>query len=612
MRNKYLKKRKISFLKFCQLIRIKNFSIRAQLILGFGLILFIMILLSFITFISYSRDKEKSTMLAVEKMSLQTIRKLDDHINNMSNISKALLLKDENGHYNTAFKKLDISNYSGSLDMEFTKSFNRETFSMMYFNPDIHSICAFNLEGQGGYSVQNGILYIPDFKPASHSWFDESVKARGSPIYLGTFDLANTSKKGKSVYVFSVARALMKVEDNKAIGVILVNSGIDYIDKIVSETLMVPNQKSIIVDRNSQIVYDTDKSDITGVFDHKLLDRLNQSNGVLKDVKIQGQDCLITSQTSGLTGWTLINIIQLKELNKNINQMAAVTSIITIIMVLIALLFVILFSYKITVPVKKLMLLMSLVEKGNFDVRIRMDSKNELGKLARTFNKMTVRVKKLITDVYLEKINQRELELQMLKNQINPHFLYNTLESMRMVAEYNNIPKIADMAFLLGKILRFGINTSKEIVSVKEELEYLNDYIKLQNYRFGNSFKASFLVDEAILDSRVIKLILQPVVENAIYHGLSSRAGEGTLVIAAEKAGKDIIFSVRDNGLGMKKETLLLLNDYLQGLNNQFSSIGLKNVHKRIQLYYGPEYGIRIESIEGEGTSVILAVPEKK
>ena len=253
---------------------------------------------------------------------------------------------------------------------------------------------------------------------------------------------------------------------------------------------------------------------------------------------------------------------------------------------------------------------MSFLEKGDFDVKVRIHSKNEIGKLAKTFNKMTTRVKKLINDVYIEKINQRELELQMLRNQINPHFLYNTLESMRMVAEYNNIPKISDMAFLLGKILRFGINMNKDIVTIKEEIEYLNYYIKLQNYRFENSFRAIINIDESICDCQIIKLILQPVVENAIYHGLSDRPQDGLIEITTAGDESNIIFTVKDNGHGMERDTVANLNNYLYDLNNSFKSIGLKNVHKRIQLFYGRDYGITIDSTLGFGTNVKITLPK--
>jgi two-component system sensor histidine kinase YesM len=543
-------------------------------------------------------------------MSVQTITKLDDHIKNMDNISKILLLKDEDNKYRTTYEKLDNSNHTGILDIGFTKSFNQETFSIMFFNPSVHSICAFNLKGAGGYSVQNGVLYLPNLKPANTEWFNKSLEKRGASIYLSTFDLASSMDPGRRIYVFSVARAVMKIEENKAIGVILVNSGIDFIDKVVKEMLMVPNQKSIIVDQEGRVVYDAYRKNITEEFDFELLNKLDQNDGVLKDIKIDGMDCLVTSKVSELTGWKLINIIRMGELNKNINQMAAATAVITIVMVFIALIFILLFSFRITRPMKKLMLLMNLLEKGDFDVKVRITGRNEIGKLARTFNNMTRKVKKLINDVYIEKINQRELELQMLKNQINPHFLYNTLESMRMVAEYNNIPKVSDMAFLLGKILRFGINTNKEIVTVKEEIEYLGYYVKLQNYRFGNSFEAVINIDESIEDCLIIKLILQPLAENAIYHGLAGRSQGGLIEVTGITEAENILFTISDNGQGMDEETLYNLNGYLQGLNNNFKSIGLKNVHKRIQLYYGNDYGIKIESIQGSGTSVKVMLPK--
>jgi two-component system sensor histidine kinase YesM len=254
---------------------------------------------------------------------------------------------------------------------------------------------------------------------------------------------------------------------------------------------------------------------------------------------------------------------------------------------------------------------MKLVEKGDFEVKIKINSRNEVGQLARTFNNMARRVKRLINEVYVDKIKQKDLELQMLQNQINPHFLYNTLETIHMVAEINNDSEASQMSRSLGRILRYGISKGNEIVTVKQELDHLNDYILLQKVRFSRLYEIIVNVDENIYENRIIKIILQPLVENAIYHGLASKSHGGRIEILGYSRDDCIIFEVSDNGSGMDDKQVTTINNYLNGLDSSLNSIGLINIHKRIQLYYGSEYGIEVRSTLGVGTSVIVILPAK-
>jgi two-component system sensor histidine kinase YesM len=252
---------------------------------------------------------------------------------------------------------------------------------------------------------------------------------------------------------------------------------------------------------------------------------------------------------------------------------------------------------------------MKIVEKGDFDVKLKLTNRNEIGELCKTFNKMTRKVNKLINEVFIEKIRQKDLELQMLQNQINPHFLYNTLESIHMIAETNRDEKISIMAQSLGRILRFSISMKQDRVTIQEELNHLIDYIALQKVRFNNLFDITVNIDESIYKNLIIKMILQPIVENSIYHGLENIVEGGRINISGYVENSFVIFEIIDNGTGMDKTQVTNLNDYINGYNNFYKSIGLKNVNKRIKLYYGAEYGIEIFSTMGEGTKVKVILP---
>ena len=210
--------------------------------------------------------------------------------------------------------------------------------------------------------------------------------------------------------------------------------------------------------------------------------------------------------------------------------------------------------------------------------------------------------------VYQKTISEKDLNLQMLRSQINPHFLYNTLDSMRMAALNVGYDYLASMCELLAKILRYGVSSPKNLVTVEEEQNHLCEYIALINLRYSN-IVIQRNIDPSILQYRMLKLLLQPLVENSVNHGIGDDTENGMIQIWGFQREDMLVFMVTDNGNGMDEEHLQLLRDYLDGKNNAFKSIGLKNIKKRIQLYYGEKYNLSIDSRPGQGTSVTVTLP---
>ena len=196
----------------------------------------------------------------------------------------------------------------------------------------------------------------------------------------------------------------------------------------------------------------------------------------------------------------------------------------------------------------------------------------------------------------------------MLRSQINPHFLYNTLDSMRMAALNVGYDYLASMCELLAKILRYGVSSPKNLVTVEEEQNHLCEYITLINLRYSN-IVIQRNIDPSILQYRMLKLLLQPLVENSVNHGIGDDTENGMIQIWGFQREDMLVFMVTDNGNGMDEEHLQLLRDYLDDKNNAFKSIGLKNIKKRIQLYYGEKYNLSIDSRPGQGTSVTVTLP---
>lgn len=277
--------------------------------------------------------------------------------------------------------------------------------------------------------------------------------------------------------------------------------------------------------------------------------------------------------------------------------------------VLSVLLFTRLLVSSIREPIGKLMGVCERIREEDFSPAEDEDARDEMHSLIESFNAMSAHIQRLIEEVYSKNLLQAQTEMQLLRSQINPHFVYNTLETIRAAALAQGSPELADMAALLGKTLRYGVSAQSEPVTVEQELSNLRDYVRLQQMHFHGRLAVQINVEPDLLPCFIIKLLLQPLVENAIYHGMSMTEGEGRIRVLGYAEEDDVVFTVADDGIGIAPEELSLLCDYIEGKNDAFTSIGLRNTNRRIRLYYGSRYGLALRSILGEGTLITVRVP---
>ncbi|HHW47931.1 MAG TPA: sensor histidine kinase [Clostridiaceae bacterium] len=567
-------------------------------------------------FLYFSKDKTKTALDILQQTNAKAIKDIDFFITEMENrtILPDMLLSETGTEFEEELEYFNQTNVlTPGLHRTALRAFDQIRGYNLYSykkQPDyLHSAFIYNLNGFCDYKlyIGNSFSYTPLGNKSEEGWFQKCLDAFGEPVIIGTRAFPEvTGPDGKWGNVFSVARGIVNVNGGKLLGVFLVNANTDYFRDICSSIQFSKNQSFLIVDSEGGVLYST--SEFPNYRNELLsLVKTSTSNWFYKE--INDVNSLVSFDSSKFSGITLINMIALDEFNKDLNTMKKTTFLVAIIIIVISFIFVFLFSRHMVKPLKRLVVLMKLFEKGDFDVRINIATYDEVGILARTFNNMSKRIKKLVQEVYIDKIKQKELELQMLQNQINPHFLYNTLDSIHMMAELNNDMETSKMARVLGRILRYSISNSNAYVTVREELNHLQDYIALHQVRFAHIFSIKVNCDPDILDVPIIKLFLQPIVENAINHGLKGRSSNGIIEIFGYRDGINIAFEINDNGIGMNEEQTSRLNGYINGLNNDFSSIGLKNVNKRIKLHYGDKYGIEIFSTPGMGTKVKVTIP---
>ena len=327
------------------------------------------------------------------------------------------------------------------------------------------------------------------------------------------------------------------------------------------------------------------------------------------DETFQGEDRTVIVKTVGYTGWKIVSVTPKKIFYQNANRTRIVAGImlsLSIFLMIFANQFV---AVRVARPMKKLE--DSLKGIGvDKEPEIYIGGPPEIQHLGKTILSMVEQLRKLTDDIVKEQEEKRKSELDALQSQINPHFLYNTLDSIMWMVESEQYEDAVAMVQALGKLFRISLSRGKNIITVGEELQHARSYLDIQKYRYKNKFISYFEIEEDIEKYKTIKLILQPLIENAIYYGMEYMDGDGEIYIRAYTRENDLYFEVEDNGLGMREEQVAGLLTEEPKVRSKGSGIGLRNVHQRIQLYFGETYGLQIESEPDEGTIIRIHLPK--
>ena len=321
---------------------------------------------------------------------------------------------------------------------------------------------------------------------------------------------------------------------------------------------------------------------------------------------------LYSISRSEKTGWTVVDCTNVKELLSKSRQAQSVYVLTAIILVIVALLFSRFMARSITLPIQKLRDSMKKVQEGDFSVSdVVVDSKNEIGSLTKSFDVMTHRIHELMEQNVHEQEEKRKSELKALQSQINPHFLYNTLDSIIWMAEGKKNEEVVLMTASLARLLRQSISNEDEVVPIANEVEYARGYLTIQKMRYKDKLEFQIEVDSSILYIPLIKLVLQPIIENAIYHGLKYKESKGLLIVKGFMKDGNAVLQVIDDGVGMDEETLAHIYDKHK-VNYYSNGVGVYNVQKRLKLYYGEDYGITYTSELGKGTTATITIPGRQ
>nr|WP_249316804.1 histidine kinase [Bacillus sp. FJAT-50079] len=327
-----------------------------------------------------------------------------------------------------------------------------------------------------------------------------------------------------------------------------------------------------------------------------------------------GDKYIIFKQTHPITKWTIVEYFEVNSFYKPIIETKIITFLIIFLITLICFFAALFISLKISGPIKRLQKKILEVENGNLEQKFITNSKDEIGALARGFNHMLFQIKKLIESVAKEEKLKKEAEITALQLQINPHFIYNTLETINSLARKKKEYEISHLIVLLGRLLRLSISSFEEKVTINQEITYIDYYLKIQKARLKEPLEYYITIDPEIQDCMMIKWILQPIVENAIIHGIDPLHSGGKIYINGTSTNDSILFTIIDNGKGIDPITLAQIQEKLKynsaTLTKYKKRVGIYNVQTRIVAHHGEKYGISIDSKVDEGTSVTIKIPK--
>ena len=568
-----------------------------------SIILSVLMTLSLVTvtvmgFLLYHRFKlasDKSAVANTEMTVESTIDRLNSSLLDLRQISDA-------ANYNIV-QEYDISS------QEFTRQ-----FSMLY-ETNVDKIQSLALYGYDGMLIESEpVATVKDnVKVAEQKWYQDA-RSEIENIHFSTPHVQNLFDDGTFRYhrVVSLSRSV-DINDGSTSG-----SGVLLVDmkySVLEDMLERINETSsgiyyYLCSRDGEIIYHPRWTEINrGLFKEKNNKVSSYEDGIY-EMKTDGQKENIVVGSVAYTGWKLIGVVPESVQETSINKFRYYIITTTLILVMMLLQVNRFISRKISRPIRELDESVKAYEAGAMP-DIYIGGSAEIRHLGYSVQKSYEQIEALMKEIIQQQTERRKSELDALQSQINPHFLYNTLESITWMIEAQRNKEAVVMISELAKLLRVSLSRGKTIISIGDELQHSRSYMNIQRVRYKERFKVEFLIDEEIKNYCIVKLVIQPLLENAIYYGVGNmdEDDDGQILIRGEKKGEDIYISIEDNGMGMPEDIRGNILTDNSKVPKHGSGVGVINVHSRISLMFGPEYGLEVYSELDEGTKVVIHIP---
>ncbi len=524
----------------------------------------------------------------------QINRSMDSYLQTIMKLSDSL--------YYGVIKNADLSD--GSIGSEIT---------LLYDNnkDNIENIALLSKNGQMLESVPAARLKS-NVDVIDENWFRNTL-LKTENLHFSTPHVQTIFDGRESQYrwVISMSRAVEITNGPYTDqGVLLIDIRYNSLERLFDGVNLGNGGYAYLISSDGEIIYHPKAQ----LIDSGIVKENNRESAGLKDGNYEevfdGEKRIVSVKTVGYTGWKIVGVTPLDGMSlNNIKTKLLMVFIIAFVLFILS----IINSYistRITDPIKELEKAVNEIEQGNLEVEVRSAGSYEIQHLGTSIQSMARRIRKLMNDIVAEHESKRRSEFDTLQSQINPHFLYNTLDIIVWMIENEKQSEAVKVVTALARFFRISLSKGKSIIPVKDELEHVRNYLMIQHMRYKNKFTYDIEADEDVLELASLKLMLQPLVENAIYHGMEFMDGDGEILVRAWRREDDLYMSVSDNGLGMTQEQVERLFQAADHTSSgRGSGIGVKNVNERIKLYFGTGYGLEILSEPDEGTTVTAHLP---
>ncbi|WP_438348583.1 sensor histidine kinase [Paenibacillus sp. FA6] len=571
-----------------------NLSLRNKLIISFScfIITSFFIIGGTLSWLYFNSNKEM-ILDATEENNRQIINNIDTSLNPLMRLSmyplqdKKLLQILRKDYSAVTYPKLEISQDFNAVNQIIKNSMLLNTDlieSVVIYQAHNHLII-----GRSNTDLINYTYFENEFM--KEPYIQEIMQKKGIETVIGIHPERLMTSNDQMVV--SIGRAIIDPNTYDNLGVILINVGIDKLKKVWSNTHFTENTKFYLIDESEHVIYSQDSSQIG-----------KSSEDILEETK-KSSNYIITS-SSKVTNWKAVTVIPKNELFRVLDVMIETIIIALLVLLVLAIVTSVVIATSVTKPLAILQHKMKRVSQGDMDVVIDIQH-GEVGKISITIDHMLEDIRRLIQRIYEEETEKRRLESLALQSQIKPHFIYNTINVIKWMAKIQGSTGIEEALTDFSSVIKFTAKTESEYTTFQEEVDFITSYTRILDFRYLNKFEVSYDIEHSILQYRTLKFLIQPLVENAVFHGFDGVDYKGKLLIHIYQQADNVVVLVSDNGRGMSMQEQDTLE--FAETSDHLNSIGIKNVRRRIELYYGEGYGLWIESKENMGTTAKIIVP---
>lgn len=573
--------------------RSERSSIRYTVFLSFTIsAVAAMVLTGMLLYFNFSRQLGQTIQSENEMLVKQVNQSVDTYLRDMLRLSNSI--------YYNVIKNVDID--SDPINSE---------LQLLYgtYSSYVENIALYDLDGKL-LATAPPALSKPGVDVRQSQWFQKALN-RTENLHFATPEIQNlfVNAEHRYIRVISLSSAVEITSGKSTMGgVLLIDLKYNSLTELFDHMSLANGGYLYLMDANGELIYHPEQQLIaSGLAKENNLVAATYDDGGHQET-FNGESRAIIVRTVGYTGWRIVGVIPQQGIV--LNQLDNVLIIIAIFLMLFDIVILInsFISTKLTAPIKHLEESVQTLEYGDADKAIYQGGSYEIRHLGASIQGMVDQLQQLTNDIVREHEQKQKSELDALQSQINPHFLYNALDIIVWMIERGQPREAVNIVTALARLFRISLSRGKNIIPVRDELEHVQNYLTIQAMRYKNKFSYVIEMDDDVKDLAIIKLVVQPLVENAIYHGMDFMDGDGMITISAKIVGDELHLTVADNGLGIKPEVverLLIENTPV----SKGSGVGLKNVNERIKLYFGDRYGVLIKSEPDEGTCITLVLP---